>query len=348
MSSKDTPRLVVAVSSRALFDLEEENKVFEEKGLKAFRDFQAQTWNVPANPGVAFPMVKKLLALNDLVGERIVDVVVVSKNDPSCGLRVLNSCEKYGLSTERAIFTGGGPRTPYLKVLGCNLFLTADQEAARRALEADIPAACVGAGPEKKIENDDGTIRIAFDGDSVLFSDESERIYKSEGLHAFRHNETVNSEKPLAPGPMHSLFSVLHDLKVEFPQLEQKFRLALVTARGIEAAGRAMHTINSWGMQVDEACFLSGSTKAPILETFRADFFFDDQKKHIDLANEKVPSGHVIWGVANEKKIDVTDQPGVADNGGVSSVPDDVSRERQALSTCVEQVSKKPQPKVGR
>lgn len=294
--------LSVAVSSRSLFDLEAENAVYESKGIDAFRHVQREKLNEPAKPGVAYPLVKKLLALNGIDPElpKAVEVAIVSKNDPSCGRRLVKSCQHYSLPVAYGLFTGGSARTPYLRLIGANLFLSASPADARCAIEAGVPAACVGAGPMLSMP-DSEQIRICFDGDAVLFSDEAQRVYEREGIEAFNRHEAVRSSEPLPPGPMHNFLAALHTLRTR-PTFRDRIRIALITARSMDAADRAMHTMDTWGLAVDEAYFLRGRPKADWVTEFNADFFFDDTLDNFASTKDRVPSGHVVYGVTNNIK----------------------------------------------
>lgn len=296
----DTTKLHLAISSRALFDLSEEDKIFREHGQSAFRAHQDAHFDVAPAPGVGMPLVKKLLAVNALCAspEPVVKLSIVSKNDPLCGRRMLRACEQYGLPVDQGIFTGGASRTPYLTLINASLFLTSDPLDTRDAIAAGIPAAMLGGTVRQTAPTD--CIRIAFDGDAVLFDDEAERIYKHSGLKAFRDHERIKRVLPLSPGPMHGFLAAIQSLR-DLPGMGDHFRIALVTARGMEAAERALNTLHQWGMKIDEAFFLGGKAKAGFLKQFNADIFFDDQEKHLELTRDIVPSGHVVFGVANEE-----------------------------------------------
>mgnify|MGYP000868811700 CR=1 FL=1 len=298
----DTTRLHIAISSRTLFDLSEEDRIFREHGQAAFRAHQDAHFDVTPAPGVGMPLVKKLLAVNVLCAkqEPVVKLSIVSRNDPLCGRRMLRACEQYGLAVDQGIFTGGASRTPYLKLINAQLFLTSDPLDTRDAIAAGIPAAMLSG--TARHNNVEGCIRIAFDGDAVLFDDEAERVNKQSGLMAFREHERIKRILPLSPGPMHDFLAAIQSLR-NLPDMDTHFRIALVTARGMEAAERALNTLHQWGMKIDEAFFLGGKAKAGFLKEFNADIFFDDQEKHLKLTRDLVPSGHVIFGVANESAI---------------------------------------------
>src|ERR1041385_7193456 len=286
-------KLVVAISSRALFDFEEENLVFDRAGEGAYIDLQFARLDVPAREGVAFPLVKKLLAFNTPKAQRV-EVVILSKNDPVSGLRVFKSAGGAGLALERGVFTRGRSPYKYLDALKANLFLSANEADVMSALEAKCPAA--------RARRHAGEVRIAFDGDAVLFSDEAERVYQRDGLEAFTRHEAANALRPLPPGPFKPLLEALHRLQSaartekDFPM---KVRTALVTARSAPAHERAVRTLMEWNIAVDEAMFLGGLDKGAFLKAFEPDFYFDDQRGHIDSARAHVAAGHVPFGVAN-------------------------------------------------
>lgn len=291
-------KLVVALSSRALFDLEEENRVFEVGNDADYMALQLQRLDVPARLGVAFPLVKKLLAFND-GGEHRVEVVILSRNDPVSGLRVFRSAQAAGLPLERGVFTRGQPPYHYLAPLGAHLFLSAFEADVCGALAAGVPAARVY--PQSFIDADrhPAEVRIAFDGDAVLFSDEAERVFKSKGLAAFQSHEVSHAGRPLPDGPFKPLLVALHRLQAASVALPMCIRTALVTARSAPAHERAVRTLMDWNIAVDEAMFLGGLEKGPFLREFQPDFFFDDQPAHCESGALAGPTGHVVSGIAN-------------------------------------------------
>jgi len=290
-------KLVVAISSRALFDFEEENRVFERDGEAAYIALQFARLEVPAREGVAFPLVKKLLAFNTPNAQRV-EVVVLSKNDPVSGLRVFKSAKQAGLHIERGVFTRG--RTPYryLDALKANLFLSANEGDVMSALDAKVPAARVYPESAQAASRHADELRIAFDGDAVLFSDEAERVYQRDGLDAFTQHETTHALQPLPPGPFKPLLEALHRLQSE-ENSSIKIRTALVTARSAPAHERAIRTLMEWNIAVDELMFLGGLDKGAFLKAFEPDFYFDDQRGHVDSARLHVAAGHVPFGIAN-------------------------------------------------
>ena len=292
-------RLVVAISSRALFDFEEENRLFEGTDDRAYMDLQLDRIEVPAKPGVAFSLVRKLLAFNPPAAPSLarVEVVILSRNDPASGLRVFRSVSHHGLVIERGVFTRGRSPWRYLKPLQAHLFLSANEADVRQALAAGVPAARVLPHAARAGDAHPDEVRIAFDGDAVLFSDEAEQVYQAQGLNAFQQHEKDKASQPLSAGPFKPLLEALHRLQAASGRM--RLRTALVTARGPEASERAIRTLMDWQIELDEAFFLGGKRKSEFLQEFQADFFFDDQVSHIQHAAPHVPSGHVASGVAN-------------------------------------------------
>jgi len=290
-------QLVVAISSRALFDFEEENLVFEQSDDRAYMKLQLERLEEPAKPGVAFSLVKKLLAFNDASTQRV-EVVILSRNDPVSGMRVFRSAQHYGLPIQRGSFTRGQSPWRYLKPLNANLFLSTHLSDVRAALDAGVPAAQVYPHSAHASEAHPHEVRIAFDGDAVLFSDEAERVFQSEGLSAFQAHERAKASQPLLAGPFKPLLAALHRLQQEGTPA-MRVRTALVTARSAPAHERAIRTLMQWNIEVDEAMFLGGLPKGEFLKEFEPDFFFDDQTGHIESAAQHVPSGHVASGISN-------------------------------------------------
>ncbi len=290
-------QVVVAISSRALFDFEEENQVFEQGDDRAYMKLQLERLEEPAKPGVAFSLVKKLLAFNDVQTQRV-EVVILSRNDPVSGMRVFRSAQHYGLPIQRGSFTRGQSPWRYLKPLNANLFLSTHLSDVRAALDAGVPAAQVYPHSALASEEHPHEVRIAFDGDAVLFSDEAERVFQAEGLSAFQAHERAKAAQPLLAGPFKPLLAALHRLQQEGTPA-MRIRTALVTARSAPAHERAIRTLMEWNIEVDEAMFLGGLPKGEFLKEFEPDFFFDDQTGHIESAAQHVPSGHVASGISN-------------------------------------------------
>ncbi len=302
MSVSLTDKLVVAISSRALFDFEEENRVYEGGDLRAYEALQRERLNVPARPGVAFALIRKLLALNN--GAHHVEVVILSRSDPISGLRAFSSCREHQLDIQRGVFTRGREPWHYLKPLNASLFLSANPEDVRGALDAGFPAARVFPPDDQNsatmAQRNAHEIRVAFDGDAVLFSDEAEQIFQRDGLGAFVSHERDNRELPLAHGPLQPLLAALNRLqKLADANAQMRIRTALVTARSAPAHERAIRTLMAWNIDIDEAMFLGGLEKGPFLREFEPDFFFDDQIRHCESARSVTATGHVASGVAN-------------------------------------------------
>ncbi len=291
-------KLVVAISSRALFNFEEENKVFDESGDRAYMELQLQRLEECARQGVAFPLVQKLLAFNTPEVHRV-EVVILSKNDPVSGLRVFRSAKQAGLKLERGVFTRGRNAYRYLEALQANLFLSANEEDVRGALDARFPAARVIPESAREAGRHAGEVRIAFDGDAVLFSDEAEQVYQRDGLDAFQRHEIEHALRPLPPGPFKPLLEALHKLQNAGADVPMRVRTALVTARSAPAHERAVRTLMDWNIGVDEAMFLGGLDKSAFLAAFQPDIYFDDQRSHVESAQKLVATGHVPFGVSN-------------------------------------------------
>ena len=296
MTQSISNKLVVAISSRALFDLNESNSIFEEKGIEYYAQHQIEQENNILAPGVAFPLVKKLLRLNQ--SEELVEVILLSRNSADTGLRIFNSIQHYELNITRAAFTNGRSPYQYLEAFGAHLFLSAHPEDVKAALNAGYAAATIL--PSANSFSEEGPLKIAFDGDAVLFSDESERIYQEHGIDAFNQNERIAAKQPLQAGPFKGILSALHRIQKHFPADQCPIRTALVTARQAPSHERVILTLRSWGIRIDEALFLGGLVKSDFLASFGADIFFDDQQGHCQLASQKVATGHVPVGVSNE------------------------------------------------
>ncbi len=290
-------KLVVAISSRALFDLEESHRVFDEEGIEAYCKYQIEHEEDLLEPGVAFDMVRKLLVLNRPERERV-EVILLSRNSADTGLRVFNSIRHHKLGITRAAFSGGESPYRYVAPFGAHLFLSADSEDVRAALEAGYAAATIL--PSMAGRNPTEELRIAFDGDAVLFSDEAERVYKSKGLDAFQDSEQQSAKRPLPGGPFRGFLAALHQIQKDFEAKKPPIRTALVTARSAPAHERVIRTLRAWDIRIDEAIFLGGLAKGEFLKSFGADIFFDDQTLHCDSAARHVATGHVPHGVANE------------------------------------------------
>lgn len=292
-------KCVIAISSRALFDLSESHQIYEAHGVDAYAKYQIDHENDILMPGVAFNLVKKLLALSKNHEQPLVEVLLLSRNSADTGLRIFNSIKHYGLNITRAAFSSGESPYNYVSAFGSHLFLSADPEDVRKALDAGYAAATIMS--QTTVINDSDELRIAFDGDSVLFSDEAEKIYQEQGLEAFVTSEAANAEQPLQGGPFKAFLAALHNIQQLYPEEDCPIRTALVTARSAPSHERVIKTLRSWGIRIDEAIFLGGLAKGEFLKAFRADFFFDDQQGHCESAsNSDIASAHVPHGVTNE------------------------------------------------
>lgn len=290
-------KLVVAISSRALFNFEEENALFESGDANAYMQLQLERLDLPARPGIAFSLIKKLLAFNDTTAQRV-EVVILSRNDPVSGMRIFRSGHANEIRLERGVFTQGRSPFRYLRPLHAHLFLSANAEDVREALAAGFPAARVLTESVLAGNNYPNEVRIAFDGDAVLFSDEAERVFQSQGLDAFQQHEHSKAALPLPEGPFKPLLAALQRLQ-QAGTPAMRIRTALVTARSAPAHERAIRTLMNWDIRVDEAMFLGGLAKGEFLREFEPDFFFDDQTGHVSHAARHVPSGHVASGISN-------------------------------------------------
>ena len=293
------PKLVIAISSTALFDMRESHQIYESQGVAAYSKYQREHEDDVLEPGEAFPLVTKLLRINEkLGGEPRVEVILLSRNSADTGLRVFNSIAHHGLNITRAAFSGGNSPYRYVSAFACHLFLSTNAQDVRSALDSGMAAATLLSSQKGPSASDE--LRFAFDGDAVLFSDASERIFKERGLDAFTANEKASAHTPLDPGPFKNFLQTLHSLQAEFPIDECPIRTALVTARAAPAHERVVRTLREWGIRIDESLFLGGLSKGDFLKSFGAHVFFDDQQVHCSSASEHVATGHVPHGVANE------------------------------------------------
>ncbi len=299
MAITQNQKLVVAISSRALFNLDESHHIFETEGKEAFCRYQIEHEDEILEPGFAYALVKKFLAINSGFAESpIVEIILLSQNSADTGLRIFNSIAHHQLNITRAAFTSGTSPYGYIPAFGAHLFLSANHDDVSKALRAGYAAATILSG--SATANKSEQLRIAFDGDSVLFSDESERIYQQHGLDAFTQNETVDAKKPLTGGPFKDFLAALHRIQTRFSEDSSPIRTALVTARSAPSHERVVRTLRAWGVRIDEALFLGGMDKGAFLDAFGADIFFDDQKKHCESAGRHVPAAHVPHGIVNE------------------------------------------------
>jgi 5'-nucleotidase len=291
-------KLVIAISSRALFNLDESHQVYEKEGVEAYRKYQIDREDKPLSPGDAFHLVKKLLHINTLLSEKRVEVILLSRNTADTGLRIFNSIEHHQLDITKAAFCGGASPYRYVSAFSSHLFLSTDGQDVRMALENGIAAAIIM--PSKTANTDDFNLRFAFDGDSVLFSDEAERIYKFQGLDEFTRAEREAAQRPLAGGPFKPFLAALQMLQGQFSTDSSPIRTCLVTARSAPAHARVVTTLRDWNIKIDESLFLGGLEKGEFLRAYAADVFFDDQQKHCESTREHVATGHVPYGIANQ------------------------------------------------
>lgn len=316
--------LVIGISSRALFKLDAEDRIYQEQGTQAFIDYQREHEDDLIQKGVAFPLVQALLGLNETLGgngKPAIDVVIVSRNHPECLIRINKSLRHYGIPIKRAVFTGNGDPLPYLKALKVGLFLSSEEQAVAGALRAGISAGLVHGGPEFAQELD-GTPIIAFDGDAVLFSDESDRAYKEGKLPGFRAHETAKVDIPLPPGPLHRFALSLEKLREKYPIESPPFRIALVTARDMEFGIRPIRTLRKWGIRLDHGTFCSDMSKAIALAALKPLIFFDDNLRNCVDACVSTPTIRI---------------PVVEENVVVtlsSTVKDGAKRPERFLSVC--------------
>ena len=287
-------KLVVAISSRALFALDTADAVFRTEGVGAYRAHQRANENSVLAAGTAMPLVKALLRINEAVGRPLVEVIVVSQNDADTGQRVMQSAAALGLPITRAAFTAGEPAAPYVGALAADLFLSADPTAVREAVEAGIAAAQVLAPPDGAAAPEVGPVRIAFDGDAVLFDATSEQIYQAGGLEAFTQHEVANAHVPMNPGPFEPFLRALAKVQAATGDDRSLIRTSLVTARNAPAHTRLVNTLRAWNVRIDETFFLGGIEKARVLNVLKPHIFFDDQRTHLDPARATTPSAHVI------------------------------------------------------
>ena len=294
-------KLVVGISSRALFDLSESHEIFQNDGVEAYRKYQIKNEDQILVPGEAFNLVNKILKINDFYENKDrVEVILLSRNTADTGLRIFNSIESHELDISRAVFCGGESPYKYVKAFGVDLFLSSSKDDVKMAIQNSVASARIISSKSKKLSKDDALLRIAFDGDSVIFSDESEKIYAKEGLKAFLENER-KQKSMLKAGPFKSFLVELNKLQSELSHVDCPIRTALVTARSAPSHKRVIKTLRNWGVRIDESLFLGGMKKSEFLKSFKADIFFDDQQNNIEDASAKVTSAHVPFGIKNRK-----------------------------------------------
>lgn len=291
--------LVVGVSSRALFDLEEEDQIFREKNIRGFREYQLDNEDKLLEKGTAFPLVEALLKLNTHVDKKspIVEVVVMSRNSPETGIRVLKSIEHYKLPITRWAFSGGEPLAPFIDAFDVDLFLSRDESDVQKIADTANCATALIYDPPQNFEPETDRVKFAFDADAVVFSEESEIIYKTKKIDAFHKHEQENEDVPLNDGPFAVLLRKLSDIQ-DFLPVEKELsplRIAIVTARNAPSHMRVIKTLRHWNVYVDEAYFMGGLPKEKVLEAFGAHIFFDDQHTHLSDSSKKIPCGRVLY-----------------------------------------------------
>ncbi|MBV4504450.1 5'-nucleotidase [Pseudomonas sp. BW13M1] len=304
-------RLVIGVASSAVFDLSESDAVFRREGEAQYRKYQEQHLDVPLGKGIAYPFIKRLLALNDLRGDPedpLVEVVLLSQNDPDTGMRVMKTIGHYDLNMTRAIFTQGRSPYEYIPALNIALFLSADKQHVDAAIKAGYPA---GQVLDSKFDDDesDDNLRIAFDFDGVLAGDESEAVMQSGGLDSFHAHEVINVTQPHNPGPLKEFFVRIARIqaaeeqhKLAHPGYENRLRVSIVTARNAPSHERALNTLKSWGVMANDAFFLGGIEKRRVLQVLKPHIFFDDQSGHLKSTSTVAPSVHIPFGVTNRAR----------------------------------------------
>jgi 5'-nucleotidase len=300
-------KLVVAVSSRAVFDLEDANRVFDTKGTDAYRQYQVDRLDQPLAKGVAFPFIRRLLRLNELYPKQLpIEVVVLSRSSADAGQRFFRSCKHYGLDISRGAFLSGQSPYPYIGAFNTSIFLSAHSEDVISAIRAGFPAGLVF--PSTAVEDEaDHELRIAFDFDGVLADDQSEKVYQEhKNLDLFHQHETEHVDKPHDAGPLKDLFTKIgYFQKLEAqrestePGYKPAVRIAIVTARNAPSNERLVTSLSSWGMSAAEIFLMGGIEKRRVLEVLKPHIFFDDQLTHIEPASQAVPSVLIPFGIAN-------------------------------------------------
>lgn len=307
-------KLVIAVASSALFDLSESDRIFQESGLDAYRVYQRKNENVVLSTGVAFPLITRLLRLNEGAAETLVEVILLSRNDPDTGLRVFNSIQHHKLEINRAVFVSGGNPFRYMVAFNASLFLSANADDVRRAVERGLPAGRVFPTSFTDRE-DDMALRIAFDFDGVIADDSAEAVFKKDGLEAFRASEEQSATEPLEKGPLAKFFSEIARLQKSERERQAidssytpRIRTAIITARSAPSHKRVVATLREWGIEVDEVFFLGGIDKSKVLQEFKPHIFFDDQLLHIEVVAGATPSAHVPFGIANQPSTELIEE----------------------------------------
>ena len=323
MAYHSDKKMVIGVSSRALFDLTLENEIFEQQGVEAYCRYQVEHEQDILKPGPGFRLIRSLLRLNEYSREgNLVEVIIMSRNSPDSSLRVFNAIAHYGLDITRSVLVSGASLAPYLEAFHTDLFLSAYEDDVQSAIDSGIAAGIIctehrvsesqaehaqrstkgDSREEAVLSGGEFQIRIAFDGDAVLFTDESEMIFKEKGLNAFEENERMLAREPLAEGPFAQFLKKLSDLQRELGTEDCPIRTALVTSRSAPAHERVIRTMRSWNVRVDEAFFLGGLEKKEVLKAFGAQIFFDDQSVHTSSAAQSVPSARVPYRAVGRRR----------------------------------------------
>jgi 5'-nucleotidase len=287
-----TDKLVIAISSRALFDLEEENALYDKDGLEAYYSHQLEHIDDPLRKGTGFRFIQNLLKINQKFDNNLIEVIILSRNNAATGLRIGRTLEYYDLPIERSGWTAGTSVVKYLEPFKVDLFLSAFAPDVEEAIAEGFAAATILPHTSTD-ESESDIVKIAFDGDAVIFGDESERVYQEQGLEAFIAHERDNAHKPLSKGPFFKLLKTISEIQERFPLEESPIRTALVTARNYTTHERVLETLNVWGVRVDEAFFQGGVQKYEVIRAFGADIFFDDQDAHLEPASQSTPSAKV-------------------------------------------------------
>jgi len=285
-------KLVIAISSRALFNLEEENAIYDKEGLESYYTHQLENLEKPLERGSAFRFIQNLLAINKKFDNKLIEVIILSRNNAATGLRIGRSIEYYNLDIERTGWTAGTPVARYLEAFKVDLFLSVYTPDVEESVNSGVAAATILPHTPVSAKESD-IVKIAFDGDAVLFGNESEKVYQKGGLDAFIAHERENAKNPLSKGPFFKFLKIISEIQDRFPMENSPIRTALVTARSFSTHERVLATLEGWGVRVDEAFFQGGVQKYEVIKAFGADIFFDDQDAHLKHASKVTPSAKV-------------------------------------------------------
>jgi len=287
-------KLVIAISSRALFDLEEENAIYDDEGLESYYKHQLENLEKPLERGSAFRFIQNLLNINKKFDNKLIEVIILSRNNAATGLRIGRSIEHYTLDIERTGWTAGTPVARYLEAFKVDLFLSVFAPDVEEAVNYGVAAAAIL--PHTPITSEESDmVKIAFDGDAVIFGDESEKVYQEGGLDAFISHEREHAKNPLSKGPFFKFLKIISAIQDKFPMESSPIRTALVTARSFSTHERVLGTLEGWGVRVDEAFFQGGVQKYEVIKAFGADIFFDDQDAHLEHSSKETPSAKVPY-----------------------------------------------------